>query len=210
MKDLKKIMAIVIIGLTILLGVLLMVNEKVFSSLGEISFADRGAAGYSILILLNLLIDLCLVAVPTINLFFVIFDKKRPYNAMIQCALAVVSKFLFGIFIYMLMMIVWGAPGEYWVSYLFKDNLAIIPLCVFLAGFIFILASGRKSLEGTFARALSVTIGVGLTAFGLIFYYVADASASMSALGVFAVVVAFLALGGLVVYSFLPQTREYK
>ena len=208
MKDLKKIMALVIIGLVIVFGVLVMVQEKVFSSLGDLSFADRFSAGLSILYILNLIIDICLVAVPVMYLFFVIFDKQTPYKAMVKCALAVVSKFLFAIFLYMLLMIVWGADGEAWMSYLFKDELAIIPLCIFLAGFIFILASGRKSLEGTIGRAIAVTIGTGLTLVGLFLYYVKGTD--LGGLQVFGLVVIVLALAGLIVYSFLPQTREYK
>lgn len=208
MKNLKKIMALVIIGLVIVFGALVMAQEKVFSNLGEISFADRFTIGMSILYLLNLVIDICLIVIPVINLFFVIFDKKPPYSSMVNCALIVVSKYLFSIFIWMLMMIVWGADGEYWVSYLFKDNMAIIPLGVFLVGFIFILASGKKSLEGTMGRAIAVSIGSGLTVFGLIFYFVKDAE--LDKLAIFGLVVIAIALLGLIVYSFLPQTREYK
>lgn len=32
----------------------------------------------------------------------------------------------------------------------------------------------------------------------------------MSTLGVFGLIAAIIALGGAIVYSFLPQTREYK
>ena len=207
MKNLKKIMAIVIIALVIVFGALVMAQEKVFSNLGNLSFADRFSIGLSIVYILNLIIDILLVALPTINLFLVIFDKKPPYKSMVNCALVVVSKYLFAIFLYMLLMIVWGADGEAWVSYLFKDEMAIIPLVIFLAGFIFIQVSGSKSLEGKIGRAIAVTIGTGLTVVGLILYFVKGTD--LSGLAIFGLVVIAIALLGLIVYSFLPQTREY-
>ncbi len=207
MKNLKKIMALVVIGLVVTFGVLVMIQEKVFSNLGDISFSNRFYAGLSILCIFNLVIDICLVALPVVNLLLVIFDKKSPYNSMISCALIVVCKFLFAIFLYMLMLIVWGADGEAWMAYLFKEDMAIIPLCIFLAGFVFILVSGIKSLEGKIGRAIAVTIGVGLTVVGLFLYYIKGTE--LGGLEVFGLVVAVIALGGLVVYSFLPQTREY-
>ena len=209
MKDLKKVLAICLCGLTLLFGVLVLVEEiDYFKALANLSFENRYLAGYSILVISYLVIDILLIVYPLVNLFLVAFDKKPggPYKAITSCALIICAKYLFILFAIIFSMIIMGEPWESWKAFLFSDNMAIIPLCVFFGGYLFIMLSSGKKLEGTFTRALFITIGAGATIFGIIFY---KAFQGMNTLGVFGLIVAILCLGGAIVYSFLPQTREY-
>ena len=150
-----------------------------------------------------------LVLYPLINMLLVIFDKKvgGPYRAITSCALIIVAKYLFILIVAIVTMIIAGYPWEVWKEFLFGSQLAIIPFAIFFGGYLFIMLSSAKSLEGTFRRALFITIGAGATIFGIIFY---KAFQGMNTLGVFGLIAAIIALGGAIVYSFLPQTREYK
>ena len=204
MKDLKKVLAISLCVLTLVFGILVMVEDgDKFKEL-----ANLYIAGYSILVISYLVIDIMLIVYPLVNLFLVSFDKKngQPYKAITSCALIIAAKYLFILFAMMLYMLIAGAPWESWKAFLFSDNMAIIPICVFLGGYIFIKLSSMKHLEGTFQRALFITIGAGATIFGIIFY---KAFQGMNTSGVFGLIVGILCLSGAILYSFLPQTREY-
>lgn len=209
MKDLKKVLAISLCVLTLVFGILVMVEERnVFSELANLSFANRFAAGMSVLIICYLVINVLLILYPLINLFLVAFNKKngQPYKAITSCALIIAAKYLFILFAMMLYMLIAGAPWESWKDFLFGEQMAIVPICIFLGGYIFIRLSSMKHLEGTFQRALFITIGAGATIFGIIFY---KAFKGMNTLGVFGLIVGILCLSGAILYSFLPQTREY-
>ena len=210
MKDLKKVMAICICAITLVFGIFVLVEEiDYFKMLGNLSFSDKYSASYSILVIMYLVINVMLILYPLINMLLVIFDKKvgGPYKAITSCALIIGAKYLFSLFAIILSMIIAGYPWESWKAFLFSPNMAIVPLLVFFGGYLFVLLSSGKNLEGTFTRALFITIGAGATIFGIIFY---KAFNGMSTLGVFGLIAAIIALAGAIVYSFLPQTREYK
>ena len=209
MKDLKKVLAISLCVLTLVFGILVMVEERnVFRELANLSFVNRFAAGMSVLIICYLVINVLLILYPLVNLFLVAFNKKngQPYKAITSCALIIAAKYLFILFAMMLYMLIAGAPWESWKDFLFGEQMAIVPICIFLGGYIFIKLSSMKHLEGTFQRALFITIGAGATIFGIIFY---KAFKGMNTLGVFGLIVGILCLSGAILYSFLPQTREY-
>lgn len=209
MKDLKKIMGVVLTSLAIVFGIFVMIDEyRLFQALGDLSFANRYLAGSSVTVILYLLINVLLLVVPIINLFLVIFDKRLPYKAIVNCAVVIVAKFLFVIFADVIFMLIVGSSGEAWKEYFFGQGLGIVRVLVFGVGLFFVELSGSKSFEGKITRAILITIGAGLTVFGLIFYYAKGTE--MNALQVLGLISALACFGGLVVYSFLPQTREYK
>lgn len=210
MKNLKKVMGICICAITLVFGILVLIDEiDFFKALGNLSFADRASAGASILVIAYLVINVMLILYPLINLFLVAFDKKvgGPYKAITSCALIICAKYLFGLLVIVVAKIIAGDNWDSWKAFLFDPQMAIIPFAIFIGGYIFIMLSSGKNLEGTFRRALFITIGAGATIFGVIFY---KAFQGMSTLGVFGLVAGVIALGGAIVYSFLPQTREYK
>ena len=205
MKNLKKVMGICICAITLVFGIFVLIDEiDFFKALGNLSFADRSSAGASILVIAYLVINVMLILYPLINLFLVAFDKKvgGPYKAITSCA-----KYLFGLLVIVVAKIIGGDNWDSWKAFLFNPQMAIIPFAIFIGGYIFIMLSSGKNLEGTFRRALFITIGAGATIFGVIFY---KAFQGMSTLGVFGLIAGVIALGGAIVYSFLPQTREYK
>ncbi len=210
MKDIKKFMGLILVSLAIIFGVLVMVDQyKLFESLGSLSFASRPEIGTSITVILYLLTNVLLLVVPIVNLLLLIFNKREPYKAIVKCAIVIVAKFLFIIFIDIIVLMIVGVSGEAWSEYLFGGNsLAIVRVLIFGAGLLLVELSGMKSLEGKMARAVLITVGAGLTIFGLIFYYAKGTE--MNALQILGLISAIACLGGLVVYSFLPQTREYK
>lgn len=147
MKDLKKLMAICICAMTLVFGVLVIVEEMdMFKLLGSLSFADRASAGASVLVIAYLVINVMLVLYPLINMLLVIFDKKvgGPYRAITSCALIIVAKYLFILFAIIVSMIIAGDSWESWKAFLFNPTMAIIPIVIFLGGYIFVLLSSIK------------------------------------------------------------------
>lgn len=210
MKNIKKLMGICICAVTLVFGVLVLVEERdYFRLLGSLSFADRASIGGSILVIAYLVIDVLLILYPLVNLFLVAFDKRSggPYKAIANCALIICAKYLFGLLVIVVVKIIAGDDWTSWKEFLFKPTMAIVPFAIFIGGYIFIMLSSIKSLEGTLRRAVFITIGAGATIFGVIFY---KAFEGMSTLGVFGLIAGVVALAGAIVYSFLPQTREYK
>lgn len=212
MKNIKKIMGICICLVTIAFGILVLVEDiknGTYSVLTNLSFANREAAAGSVLAIAYLVIDALLILYPLINLFLVAFDKRSggPYKAIANCALIICAKYLFILLVMIVSFIISGSTWQDWKAFLFKPTMAIVPLAIFIGGYIFILLSSIKSLEGTLRRAVFITIGAGATIFGVIFY---KAFEGMSTLGIFGLIAGVVALAGAIVYSFLPQTREYK
>ncbi len=212
MKNIKKIMGICICLVTLAFGILVLVDDirlGTYSVLTNLSFANREAAAGSVLAIAYLVIDALLILYPLINLFLVAFDKRSggPYKAIANCALIICAKYLFILLVIIVSYIISGSSWQDWKAFLFKPTMAIVPLAIFIGGYIFILLSSIKSLEGTLRRAVFITIGAGATIFGVIFY---KAFEGMSTLGIFGLIAGVIALAGAIVYSFLPQTREYK
>ena len=210
MKNIKKLMGICICAVTLVFGILVLVEERdYFRLLGSLSFADRVSIGGSILVIAYLVIDVLLILYPFVNLLLVAFDKRSggPYKAIANCALIICAKYLFGLLVIVVVKIIGGDDWTSWKEFLFKPTMAIVPFAIFIGGYIFIMLSSIKSLEGTLRRAVFITIGAGATIFGVIFY---KAFEGMSTLGIFGLIAGVVALAGAIVYSFLPQTREYK
>lgn len=212
MKNIKKIMGICICAVTLVFGILVLVEDiknGTYSVLTNLSFANREAAAGSVLAIAYLVIDALLILYPLINLFLVAFDKRSggPYKAIANCALIICAKYLFILLVMIVSFIISGSTWQDWKAFLFKPTMAIVPLAIFIGGYIFIMLSSIKSLEGTLRRAVFITIGAGATIFGVIFY---KAFEGMSTLGIFGLIAGVVALAGAIVYSFLPQTREYK
>lgn len=212
MKNIKKVMGICICAVTLVFGVLVLVEDiknGTYSVLTNLSFANREAAAGSVLAIAYLVIDALLILYPLINLFLVAFDKRSggPYKAIANCALIICAKYLFILLVIIVSYIISGSSWQDWKAFLFKPTMAIVPLAIFIGGYIFIMLSSIKSLEGTLRRAVFITIGAGATIFGVIFY---KAFEGMSTLGIFGLIAGVVALAGAIVYSFLPQTREYK
>lgn len=212
MKNIKKIMGICICAVTLVFGILVLVEDiknGTYSVLTNLSFANREAAAGSVLAIAYLVIDALLILYPLINLFLVAFDKRSggPYKAIANCALIICAKYLFILLVMIVSFIISGSTWQDWKAFLFKPTMAVVPLAIFIGGYIFILLSSIKSLEGTLRRAVFITIGAGATIFGVIFY---KAFEGMSTLGIFGLIAGVVALAGAIVYSFLPQTREYK
>lgn len=212
MKNIKKLMGICICAVTLVFGILVLVEDiknGTYSVLTNLSFANREAAAGSVLAIAYLVIDALLILYPLINLFLVAFDKRSggPYKAIANCALIICAKYLFILLVMIVSFIISGSTWQDWKAFLFKPTMAVVPLAIFIGGYIFILLSSIKSLEGTLRRAVFITIGAGATIFGVIFY---KAFEGMSTLGIFGLIAGVVALAGAIVYSFLPQTREYK
>lgn len=212
MKNIKKLIGICICLVTIAFGILVLVDDirlGRYSALSNLSFANREAAAGSVLAIAYLVIDALLILYPLINLFLVAFDKRSggPYKAIANCALIICAKYLFILLVMIVSFIISGSTWQDWKAFLFKPTMAVVPLAIFIGGYIFILLSSIKSLEGTLRRAVFITIGAGATIFGVIFY---KAFEGMSTLGIFGLIAGVIALAGAIVYSFLPQTREYK
>lgn len=212
MKNIKKLMGICICAVTLVFGILVLVEDiknGTYSVLTNLSFANRDAAAGSVLAIAYLVIDALLILCPLINLFLVAFDKRSggPYKAIANCALIICAKYLFILLVMIVSFIISGSNWQDWKAFLFKPTMAIVPLAIFIGGYIFIMLSSIKSLEGTLRRAVFITIGAGATIFGVIFY---KAFEGMSTLGIFGLIAGVIALAGAIVYSFLPQTREYK
>lgn len=212
MKNIKKIMGLCICAVTLVFGILVLVEDiknGTYSVLTNLSFANREAAAGSVLAIAYLVIDALLILYPLINLFLVAFDKRSggPYKAIANCALIICAKYLFILLVMIVSFIISGSTWQDWKAFLFKPTMAVVPLAIFIGGYIFILLSSIKSLEGTIRRAVFITIGAGATIFGVIFY---KAFEGMSTLGIFGLIAGVVALAGAIVYSFLPQTREYK
>ena len=221
MKNFKKIFAIVFAAVTVVFGVLVMINERdIFDSLKLLSEQDELSRGVGILAVIILTVDILLIALPAFGFVLVLLDKFDPFKAIVDCALVVLAKFLISIFAFMLLMMVWKAPAEVWKEYFFnKESLAIIPLIVFFAAIVFLMIAKASNFEGTLMRAVLATIGSGLAVFGLIFYFVLGDGQSVvlgtmgkdpDALTVFGIILGVGLFGGIVAYSFLPQTREFK
>ena len=221
MKNFKKIFAIVFVAVTIVFGVLVMINERdIFESLKLLGEQDELSRGVGILAVIILTVDILLIALPAFGFVLVLLDKFDPFKAIVDCALVVLAKFLISIFAFMLLMMVWKAPADVWKEYFFnKESLAIIPLIVFVAAVVLLMIAKVSSLEGTLTRAVLATAGSALALFGLIFYFILGDGQSVvlgtmgkdpDALTVFGIILGIALFGGIVAYSFLPQTREFK
>ena len=129
MKNIKKIMGICICAVTLVFGILVLVEEiDYFKLLGSLSFADRASIGGSILVIAYLVIDVLLILYPLVNLFLVAFDKRSggPYKAIANCALIICAKYLFGLLVIVVVKIISGDNWASWKEFLFNPTMAIV------------------------------------------------------------------------------------
>lgn len=221
MKNFKKIFAIFFCVATVVFGVLVTINNKdLFEGLKDLRSTDAFTRNVAIVALFYLFTDILLILLPVVGVLAVLFDKMTPFKAMTNCALVVLIKFLFD----MLLLVIVFAAAEIqidWKEFFFgKDSMAIIPLIVFACAFAFLLVSKANQFEGTLFRAVFTTIGSGLAIFGLVFYFVlgkggnglvamGENTSIPSWLTIVGLCVGIACFAGLVVYSYLPQTREF-
>lgn len=222
MKNFKKIFAVVLAALTIAFGIFSLINDQPIvgiDSLKALKFDNDTNIGSSILVILYLIVDILLIAAPAVLILLVVFDKQTPYKGIEGSALTVLIFFISRIFIFVLIMIVWKAPAELWKAYLFdKEALGIIPILVFFFAIILLIASSANKLEGTLLRAVLATAASALAIFGIVFYFVCGNGVNIlmptmdktDTSTVFAIITGAILYAGLVVYTFLPQTREFK
>lgn len=220
MKNFKKLFAIIFTVAVVVFGVLVMINERdLFQSFKNINWEDELDRGIGILAIIILVVDIFLIALPAMAFVLVLLDKFDPFKAIVDSALVVLAKFLITIFAFMLLMIVWKAPADVWKEYMFgKDSMAIIPLIVFFAAIVFLMIAKVSNFEGTLIRAVLASIGAGLAIFGLVFYFIlGKGGMAIGGMGkdpdwltIMGLVVGIACFGGIIAYSFLPQTREFK
>lgn len=219
MNNFKKIFAIIFTVAVVVFGVLVMINERdLFQSLKEVKWDDELERGIGILAIIIIVVDIFLIALPAFGFVLVLTDKLDPFKAIVDSALVVLAKFLLTIFAFMLLMMVWKAPADVWKEYFFsKESLAIIPLIVFFAAIVFLMIGKFSNFEGTLIRAVLSSIGAGLAIFGLVFYFIlgkggmaiGEMGKEPDWLTIMGLVVGIACFAGIVVYSFLPQTREF-
>ena len=223
MKDFKKLFAIIFTIAVVVFGVLVMIQERdIFSMLKDLSFEGDINRAASILVILILVTDIFLIALPAFGFVLVLTDKFDPFKAIVDCALVVLAKFMISIFGFVLLLLFASSNGEeagmLLKEFMFnKEVLGIIPTIVFVAAFVFLMVAKASNLQGTLARAVLATIGAGLAIFGLVFYFIGGGANSFFGgmgkdpdfLTIFGLVVGIACFGGLVAYSYLPQTREF-
>ena len=220
MKNFKQLFAVIFTLAVIVFAVLVLINEwSIIENLKNISFASWDEAKISLIYILFVVVDIALIALPTIGFFLVLTGKYDPFKAIVNSALVVLSKFLITIVVVLLLFAAMGMPVEYWNElFLGKDSLLIIPTLVFGFAFITLLVAKSSNYEGTLARAVLSTIGSGLAIFGLVFYFIKGGVSSVvsgstidsTALTIVGLVVGISCFAGIVLYSVLPQTREFK
>ena len=220
MKNFKQLFAVIFIIATIVFGVLVFVNEwDIISNVKNIDFKSWDTAKISLIFLLFVLVDVLLLALPAVCLLLLLTGKYDPFKAMVNCALIVLGKFLITIVVTLLFLAAMEMPIGYWNElFLGKDSLLIIPTLVFGFAFLALMSAKASNTEGTVARAVLATIGSGLAIFGLVFYFikggvsnvVAGSTIDSNAVTIIGLVVGITCFAGIVVYSFLPQTRETK
>lgn len=219
MKSFKQLFAIIFTLAVVTFGVLVMIDEReLFSSLSQLKF-DATNWKLSLFVLIILLVDIMLIVLPFIAFVLVLTGKFDPFKAIVDCALVTLAYFLLRIFVGVILLGLLEATPEQWNAYFFgQDSLAIIPLAVFTAAVIFLFIAKSSDMQGKLARAVLATIGSGLAVFGLVFYFICGGakgilggmSSAPDWITIMGLVIGIACFGGIVVYSFLPQTREFE
>ena len=226
MKNFKKLFATIFCLATIVFGALVLfghIKAELFKDFASLKSDDPAIRNVAIVLLAYLVTDILIIALPIIALVLLLTDKFDPFKAITDSALVILIKFLFDM---MLLVIIFSAAGIQidWKEYFFgKDSMAFIPLLVFTAAIVVLFIAKFSNLEGTLARAVFATIGSGLAIFGLVFYFIlgkgGDVFITMNSslapnwtpswVTIMGLVVGIACFAGLVVYSYLPQTREF-
>ena len=218
MKGFKQIFAVVFTLAVVVFGILVIINEwSVFEGLKQLSFASWDEAKVSLIYLLFVFIDVLLVALPLVGFFLVLTGKYDPFKAIVNCALIVLGKFLITIITLILLIAASGIAFDWNALFFGKDNLLIIPTLVFAGAAILLMFAKASNFQGSVARAVLATIGSGLAIFGLVFYFTGDSFTNVvggstidsNVLTIIGLIVGISCFAGIVLYSFLPQTRDF-
>lgn len=210
-EQFRKLYAVIFVILALVFGILLCIAEKdFFKSLGSLTWGTRAEIAASIWVCMNIGIDVMVIAVPAIYLILILLssEKTTPFKAISKSAQAVLAKYIFVIFIWLFVLIIAGADGQAYKDYFFGEgSMMIIPAIIFTASAIALSIATSKGLaDNAPARAIATAIGSGLAITGLCVYYGFDKSSD--GLVIFGLVVAIVCFAALVVYCFLPQTKE--
>ena len=216
MKGFKQLFAIIFVLAVVTFGVLVTIDEReLFAGLNQLGFKTWDDAKISLLYLMLIVVDILLIALPTIGFFLVLSGKYDPFKAIANCALIVLAKFLVSIIVIILVFVASGYQVDWNQLFFGQDSMLIIPTLVFGFAFIFVMVAKSSNFEGKLARAVLATIGSGLAIFGLCYYFIGGGTSGFlgggnaSWFSIMGLVVGIACFGGLVLYSFLPQTRDF-
>ena len=210
-EQFRKVYAAIFVVLAMVFGILVCIAEKdYFQALGNLSFNSQGEMALSVMIILNVIIDIAIIAVPAIFLILLLTsnDKTTPFKAICQAAQAVLTKYVFIIFIWLFYLILMGADGQAYKDYFFgSGSMMIIPTIIFLvSGVALGLATSKSFANNQTGKVIATVIGSAAAIVGLCVYY--GFENTNDGLVIFGMVVAIVCFAGLVVYCFLPQTKE--
>ena len=218
MKNFKQIFAIVFTLAVVAFGIIVMIDGRDgLAQLGQLKF-DAENWKLSMFVLIIFFVDVMLIALPAIAFVLVLTNKLDPFKAIVDCAIVTLAYFLLRIFVGIILLGVLEAPAEVWKEYFFgKDSLAIIPSIVFIAALAFLFIGKASDYEGTLVRAVLSSIGAALATFGLVFYFIlggaknilGDMGKNPDWITITGLVIGIACFAGIIVYSFLPQTREF-
>ncbi len=216
MKGFKQLFAIIFVLAVVTFGVLVTIDEReLFAGLNQLGFKTWDAAKISLLYLMLIVVDVLLIALPTIGFFLVLSGKYDPFKAIANCALIVLAKFLVSIIVIILVFVASGYQVDWNQLFFGKDSMLIIPTVVFGLAIILVGIAKSSNYEGKLARAILTTIGSGLAIFGLCYYFIGGGTSGFLGggnanwLSIMGLVIGISCFGGLILYSFLPQTREF-
>lgn len=216
MKGFKQLFAIIFVLAVVTFGVLVTIDEReLFAGLNQLGFKTWDAAKISLLYLMLIVVDVLLIALPTIGFFLILSGKYDPFKAIANCALIVLAKFLVSIIVIILVFVASGYQIDWNQLFFGKDSMLIIPTVVFGLAIILVGIAKSSNYEGKVARAILTTIGSGLAIFGLCYYFIGGGTSGFLGggdanwLSIMGLVVGISCFGGLILYSFLPQTREF-
>ena len=218
MKSFKQLFAVIFTLAVVVFGILVVINEwSVFEGLKDLSFANWDAAKGSLIYLLFVFVDVLLIALPLIGFFLVLTGKYDPFKAIVNSALIILGKFLITIIVLILFIAASGMPFDWNALFFGKDSLLIIPTIVFAGAALLLMFAKASNFEGKLARAVLATIGSGLAIFGLVFYFtgnsfetvVGGSTIDPTVVTIIGLIIGIACFAGIVLYSFLPQTRDF-
>ena len=216
MKGFKQLFAIIFVLAVVTFGVLVTIDEReLFAGLNQLGFKTWDAAKISLLYLMLIVVDVLLIALPAIGFFLILSGKYDPFKAIANCALIVLAKFLVSIIVIILVFVASGYQVDWNQLFFGKDSMLIIPTVVFGLAIILVGIAKSSNYEGKLARAILTTIGSGLAIFGLCYYFIGGGTSGFLGggnanwLSIMGLVIGISCFGGLILYSFLPQTREF-
>lgn len=222
MKNFKQLFAIIFTLVVVTFGVLVVIEEKdLFSSMSQLSFDGWAAAKITIIWILLVLADVSLIALPALGFVLVLTGKYDPYKAIVNCAIVMLIKFVISVVVSLVLISAFQDIGLVvdWKEVFFgKESMLFIPLLVFALALITVTISKFSNFEGSLVRAVLATIGSGLAIFGLVYYFgvgagsggILNSDSQSSWLDIMGLIIGIACFGGVVAYSYLPQTRDFK